>query len=234
MSITVQKLNESFSIIDADSETMIAINEFLKVERPDAYFDPLVKSGFKSPYDYFTSVQHGKLLVMNGHLSLLGAYGIQPDSKITDFIETDIDDYLVEVKKILPYPPYDYQEFAFKDALLRTGGLCKSCTSSGKSFIISLLIEFFRRKGKKGLLLVPNINLLTQFKADIKDYNLIDLWEDTHVIGGGETDRHFDNALTISTWQSLQEGVTSKILTEHEVKNSVKILPTKNTRFKNP
>jgi superfamily II DNA or RNA helicase len=60
-----------------------------------------------------------------------------------------------------------------------------------------------KQKGKKGLLLVPNINLLTQFKNDIKDYNLLELYEDTHIIGGGSTDKHFNCSLTISTWQSM-------------------------------
>ena len=76
-------------------------------------------------------------------------------------------------------------------------------TGSGKSLTISLIVEFMRRKGKKGLLLVPNINLLTQFKNDISDYNLTELFEDTHVIGGGSTDKHFNCSLTISTWQSM-------------------------------
>lgn len=77
--------------------------------------------------------------------------------------------------------------------------------NSGKSLTIALMAEFFRQNNMKGILLVPNINLLTQFKNDIKDYNLIDLYEDTHVIGGGQTERHFNNSLTISTWQSLQD-----------------------------
>jgi len=76
-------------------------------------------------------------------------------------------------------------------------------TGSGKSLTIALIADFFRTKNKKGLLLVPNINLLEQFKNDIKDYNLVDLYNNTHIIGGGENKKHFDKPLTISTWQSL-------------------------------
>ena len=68
----VIKLNESYSIIDDKPEKLQEIFNFLRVLRPGAYFDPMVKSGFKSPYDYYASIQNKKLLVMNGHLSLLG------------------------------------------------------------------------------------------------------------------------------------------------------------------
>ena len=83
--------------------------------------------------------------------------------------------------------------------------------NSGKSVIISLMVEFYRQKGLRGLLLVPNINLLTQFHSDIESYNLTELHEDTMLIGGGQTERSFDKSLTISTWQSLQEKYTKDL-----------------------
>lgn len=201
--MNVQKLNESYSVIDADPNTLKNMFEFLKVERPGAYFDHLVKAGFKSPFEHFSRIQEKKLLVYNGHLSLLGNFGVSPEELETDFDAADIDAFLKDVKTILPFPPYDYQERAFKESLLNVKQINKMCTGSGKSMTISLIAEWFRREGKRGLLLVPNINLLTQFKNDIKDYNLIDLYEDTHTIGGGENNRHFDKSLTISTWQSM-------------------------------
>lgn len=198
------KLNESYSVIDADSATLIKLNDFLRVERAGAYFDPLVKSGFKSPYDYFGSVQNGKLLVLNGHIELLKIFNVQQLQQQSDFNIEELNDFLKDVIPMLPFSPHDFQEKAFIESLLNVKQINRCCTSSGKSLIISLIAEFFRRKGKKGLLLVPNINLLSQFKSDIQSYNLNDLYEDTHVIGGGQTVKHFNNALTISTWQSLQ------------------------------
>ena len=204
----VHKLNESFSVIDAPLEKLKEIYDFLKVERPGAFFEPAVQSGFKSPFDYFTSIQDKKLLIMNGHLQLLSSFGISPEKNDSVFTTNEIDDFLKDVKKILPFQPYDFQETAFKESLLNSKQINRMCTGSGKSMTISLIAEFFRRKGKKGLLLVPNINLLTQFKSDIKEYNLIELYEDTHTIGGGNTERHFDCSLTISTWQSMMSFKT--------------------------
>lgn len=199
----VHKLNESYSIVDADPQTIKNMFEYLRVERPGAWFEPAVKAGFKSPYEYFGSIQDKKLLVMNGHLQLLQSFGVSPEDKICDYSISIIDQFLKNVKDKLPFPPYDYQEVAFKEAILNVKQINKMCTGSGKSMTISLIAEFFRQQGKKGLLLVPNINLLTQFKNDIKDYNLIELYEDTHTIGGGNSDRHFNCSLTISTWQSM-------------------------------
>lgn len=205
--IKLIKLNESYSCIDADSATLIKLNDFLKIERPGAYFDPLVKSGFKSPYDYFGSVQNGKLLVLNGHIQLLKTFGVEQIQIESDFTLDELNLFLNDIKKQLPFVPHDFQEKAFIESILNSKQINKMCTSSGKSLTISLIADFFRRQNKKGLLLVPNINLLTQFKDDIKDYNLIDLYNDTHVIGGGQTIKHFNKALTISTWQSLANWV---------------------------
>jgi len=203
--IEVIKLNESYSVIDADKKSIKDMFEFLRVERPGAWFEPMVKAGFKSPYEYFGSIQQEKLLVMNGHLQLLKSFGI--DNNIVrltpEYSHEELDEFTNEVFKVLPFKPYDYQLKAFYDSIIEHKQINRMCTGSGKSLTISLIAEFMRRQGKKGLLLVPNINLLTQFKNDIKDYNLIELYDDTHTIGGGQTDKHFNCSLTISTWQSM-------------------------------
>lgn len=197
------KLNESFSVLDGNPQQIKEMFEYLKVERPGAWFEPAVKAGYKSPYQYFGSIQDKKLLVMNGHLQMLKQFGAEVEELKTEYREAYIDEYLEDVKKTLPFPPYDFQEKAFKESIMNVKQINKMCTGSGKSMTISLIAEFMRRQGKRGLLLVPNINLLTQFKSDIKSYNLDELHDDTHTIGGGNSDRHFNCTLTISTWQSM-------------------------------
>lgn len=201
--IEVIKLNESFSVIDGNLEELKKINDFLKVEIPGAYFDTMVQKGFKSPYKYFAIIQNKKLLVLNGHLELLQKFGISKESLISDFDDSDLDNFLDSLN--LPFEPYDFQIKSFKESILNVKQINRLATSSGKSLIISLIAEFFRQHNMKGLLLVPNINLLSQFHNDLKDYNLNNLYESVHIIGGGSTDRHFKCPLTISTWQSLLE-----------------------------
>ena len=199
----LSKIDESYSVIEGTPQELKNIYEFLKVERPGAYFDAMVKRGFKSPYDHFSVPQDGKLYVMNGHADLLSSFGFSPAPRSTEFSSEHITEHFNIIKEKFPFPPYDFQVTAAYESLLYGKQINRMCTGSGKSLTISLIAEFMRLNNKKGLLLVPNINLLTQFKNDIKDYNLIDLYNDTHVIGGGNTDKHFNCTLTISTWQSL-------------------------------
>jgi len=203
--LKIHRLNESYTAIEGTPEQLIQINDFLKVERPDAWFDQEVQRGQKSPFDYFASAQNGMLLVQNGHIELLSIFGVKTEPLVSDYTNQDIDEFLEKIRPELPFAPHDFQEKAFRESILNVKQVNKMCTSSGKSMTISLLAEFFRLKGKKGLILVPNINLLTQFKSDIKEYNLETLYENTHVIGGGQSIRHFNKPLTISTWQSLSD-----------------------------
>lgn len=192
----VTKLNESFSKLEDCN--IDEIYNFLKCERADAYFDPLVKRGFKSPYDFFSKKDGNSLIVMNGHLPLLKRFDV--DYKTKGFDESELDLYLKSIK--LPFTPHDFQIKAFKETLMKSVMLARMCTSSGKSLTISLICDFLTKKGLKGLLLVPNINLLTQFKNDIKSYLLDDLYNSTDTLGGNsKTD--FTSKLLISTWQSL-------------------------------
>jgi superfamily II DNA or RNA helicase len=79
-----------------------------------------------------------------------------------------------------------------------------SCTGSGKSAVISIISGFLINKQKKGLILVPSINLVSQIHNDMLDYGLNELYDNTHLIGGEYTEKHFDKPLTVSTWQSVR------------------------------
>ena len=196
--IQVQKLNESFSKITGTESDLRKIADRLKVEEPGAYFNPLVQRGFKSPFVYFTKRVNDSLIVYNGHLNLIG----QKEELKSDYSLEQIKDYLKNNLDKLPFKPYDYQLKCFIESILNVKHINLCCTGSGKSCIIALLADFFRVHGKRVLLLVPNINLLTQFKADIDSYNLKELSENTEILGAGnKTD--FKSSVLISTWQSM-------------------------------
>lgn len=196
----LKKLNESYSIIEGEKEELEKIADFLKVEKPNAHFDRLIKLGFKSKYHYFTSLQDDKLIIYNGHVFLLKDF--EPQKETTNISDKEIEDFIESVN--LPFKPYDYQIRNIKLALQNKKMLFKSATSSGKSLSISLILEFFRRTKKRGILIVPNINLLTQFKSDIDSYGLKELSEETLLLGNGH-ESDFSTCLTITTWQSLMK-----------------------------
>ena len=325
----IEKLNESFSQITGTESELQYIANRLKVEEPGAFFNPLVKRGFKSPFIYFTKKFNNSLIVYNGHLRLIG----HPEVLKSDFTLNEIKEYLQSVIPILPFKPYDYQLRCFIESILNVKHinlLCTGCLdpeteievevegcseiltyreihklidkgiklkvktpdgyeyitdkfvkkdsgykityndktsticaqthnmqfngklksaveiqigdvddysgkivvskekipeqefydfeisnqnglyiqngiihhNSGKSMVIALLLDFFLKHNKRCLLLVPNINLLEQFKSDIQSYNLKDLYDNLDTLGGG-TKTDFKSKVLISTWQSM-------------------------------
>jgi superfamily II DNA or RNA helicase len=203
----VQQINESYSLIDAEPRAIKDMFEYLKVERPGAYFDPLVKAGFKSAYEHFAAIDNKKLFVMNGHLGLLSQFGVQANVIESEFSEAQIDKTFSSIIEQMPFTPYDYQIKCAKECLLKPKQLALAATGSGKSCIIFLIIMFLLEHKKSGAIIVPNTNLLEQLKCDFVDYivnpagkqNLLNLID----VHGGGNKSSFDKPLVISTWQTL-------------------------------
>lgn len=206
--LKLEKLNESYYEISGDTDILNQIFNFLKVRREGAEFDPLVKRGFRSPFDFFCKKTKTSILVFAGHLALLKNSKFQqylniPDSPPVE-LPNGVDEYIENIKSKLGFSPYDFQIRMFKDCISQKKLICKAATGSGKSLTISMICDWFREHGLKGVLLVPNINLLTQFKSDIQSYHLDDLYNATETLGGGTT-ASFNKPLLISTWQSLSQ-----------------------------
>ena len=171
----------------------------LKVKTPDGYeyiTDKFVKkdSGYKITYNDETSTICAQTHNMQFNGKLKSAVEIQIG---------DVDDYsgkvVISKEKIPEQEFYDF-EISNQNGLYIQNGIIHH--NSGKSCIIALLADFFRVHGKRVLLLVPNINLLEQFKSDIQSYNLKDLYDNLDTLGGG-TKTDFKSKVLISTWQSM-------------------------------
>ena len=186
----IVKLDSSYSIVRGYETKQL--RERWRAQIKGAFFDPLVKRGFKSPWTYYTAIVDNGLKVMNGHLLVDGLVPQEP----VKFDQSASEDLKP------PFKPYDFQMQALKTCLTNTRCLIKMCTGSGKSLVIAMLAHILVRSGYKGLLLVPNINLLEQFKSDIKSYNLEFLYNNLELLGGGSRPT-YTKPLLISTWQSL-------------------------------
>lgn len=122
------KIDESYTLIKGNPQTLKGISDFLKVERPGAFFEPAVKSGFKSPYHYFTKLIKDDLLVLNGHLNLLGNWGIKGYDSKSEFTNEDFDEFYSTIKKTFPFEPYDYQVKAAKESIVTGKQINLACT----------------------------------------------------------------------------------------------------------
>ena len=104
----------------------------------------------------------------------------------------------------LPFMPREYQYDAIVTALNRSNAILLSPTGSGKSFIMYLIMEYFRTylndTEQKVLIIVPTTSLVEQLTSDFKDYGM-DITQ-VHKIYSGK-DKNTDKGVIISTWQSI-------------------------------
>lgn len=223
--VRIKTLNSSFvqlnfNEMEASQNALKTLKQTLQVERAGWRYDYMVKIGRKSKYDVFYQEYGENTLVLDS-----GLLDLPPVQEILQLKEPEtsdnpeqvmIDEYLEDILEsdILPFAPYAYQIEACRKALNKKRKLSLMCTGSGKSLTISLCLEYFRRKGLKGVLVVPNINLLTQFANDIKSYNLNELHSSIITFGGGskklkqlkESNQVLQAGdLVITTWQSLSK-----------------------------
>lgn len=223
--VKIKTLNSSFvqlnfNALKTSQNALKTLKQTLQVERAGWQYDYMVKIGRKSKYDVFYQEYGENTLVLDS-----GLLDLPPVQEILQLKESEIEDnpervmideYLEDILEsdILPFAPYAYQIEACRKALNKKRKLSLMCTGSGKSLTISLCLEYFRRKGLKGVLVVPNINLLTQFANDIKSYNLTELHSNIITFGGGSKKlkqlKESNQALkagdlVITTWQSLSK-----------------------------
>ena len=195
------RINDSYTRVSGAEYELNHVINTLRVYTPGAKFDPLVKMGLKSPYTSFVMRDGKDLIILKGHEHMIKHLTtVYPES--SEYALKTITGYLSEVIPSLPFKPYDYQVRCFIKCISEVKKIALCCTGSGKSLVIALIADFFRSMGKRTLILVPNINLLTQFASDIKSYNLTKLANDMTILGDGQTP-DLSKSLLISTWQSL-------------------------------
>jgi superfamily II DNA or RNA helicase len=96
---------------------------------------------------------------------------------VKDFCQDFFKNHKIKDKKTgqwIPFMPYDYQiETAFK-ILKNRYCMAEVATSGGKSLVISIIIFYILQNvdsDAKFLIIVPSINLVTQFYENIMEYN---------------------------------------------------------------
>jgi len=133
-------------------------------------------------------------------------YNLEIDSNV---ISTDILS-VVEAESFiktlnLPYEIRDYQLKSFIHAIRNRRILLLSPTASGKSLILYLVVRYLQElRLNKGLLIVSTTSLVEQMFSDFKSYGY-DSDRYCHRQYSGK-DKHTNNFLTITTWQSIYKN----------------------------
>lgn len=105
----------------------------------------------------------------------------------------------------LPFMPREYQYDAILTALERHNAILLSPTGSGKSFVMYLMMQYWRTflndNKQKVLIIVPTTSLVEQLTSDFSDYGM-DVERGIHKIYSGK-DKVTNKKIIISTWQSI-------------------------------
>ena len=208
--VKIEKINNIYAQIDADDGILQEMSDFFTFSTPGYQFSPAFKS---KHWD-------GKIRLLNLktkqiYVGLIGY--VKKFCKDNDYtfevLDEDKEVYPVDTKNLanalsLPLEARDYQLLASSVGLTRKRTVLVSPTASGKSLIIYMMIRHLLNTGKKrGLLIVPTINLVTQMHSDFKSYSNNNGWDVEKYcqkIYGGES-KIPDTDLIISTWQSIYD-----------------------------
>ena len=116
---------------------------------------------------------------VSGHrqATLAIQHALRQLNKDIEVLDEDKEVFPIDTKNLslalsLPMDPRDYQYLASSVGLTKKRTVLVSPTASGKSLIIYMMIRHLLNTGKKrGLLIVPTINLVTQMHSDFKNYS---------------------------------------------------------------
>lgn len=211
--VHLQFVNNVHCRLICDPGTLMEISDHLTYFKKNYKFDPKYKA----------RIWDGKIRLVNRLTRLVYAGLAKRIKKFCD--ERDytfsFDDEFaydnVSVKEVqdfiasLNLPDWleirDYQVDAIVKCLRSRRRTLLSPTSSGKSFIIYVINEWYRRKfGTKSLIIVPTIGLVKQMQSDFESYGYTGTFN-TSVDGLNKTNDHQLDT-TITTWQSLDNGKT--------------------------
>jgi len=208
--IKLDKYNEIFSIIDTDTYTKNKLVRLFHIEEPNYYFNPRYKMGF---WDGRRDLYSGGRFIYNGLIPFVHKFAKMNNIEIVDNTEyntystTDNFEETFE-HLVLPFPPRDYQKNAAKDCARLKKCVVSSPTSSGKSFIIYMLVRYMlehKRAKTKLCIIVPSKVLVKQMYDDFADYSKNDEWnvEEHCARISGDYVKDFDKEVIITTYQSL-------------------------------
>jgi len=212
--IVINKKDDVFIKVDCETDIAHELSDFFTFKVPGAHFMPAYKSrawdGKIRLFNVFGGELYGGLqhyvIEFANRRNLTVEY---PECNNTISLE-DIKSFSTELNPCAndtPITPYDYQIRAVHHAINKDRALLLSPTSSGKSFMIYSLIQYYRNTSdRKILIIVPTTSLVEQMYKDFADYSseLDPSFADDncHMIYSGK-DHKTDKQIIITTWQSI-------------------------------
>jgi superfamily II DNA or RNA helicase len=208
--VKIVKINNTYGhVICDDYGTMESLYKRFSVPVDNYWFMPKYKAGVWDGKIHFVS-DTGRFY--NGLLSKIlkffgDEYNIELDEEYKraypdiNELKKDFIEYTDRTLTVLD--PYVYQWRGALKSLYHGRAICEHGTGSGKSYTITMIVNYLLYKNPKHkvIILVPKLDLIEQFYEDMIKYGI-----DSSLIGkfcGHQKDTK--QTIIVSTWQSIHE-----------------------------
>jgi superfamily II DNA or RNA helicase len=210
-SLHVTKLNEVYIKVDCERNIAQEVSDFFTFFVPGYQFMKPFKDrlwdGKIRLFDLRKNVLFYGLLPYLQKFCDERKYKIQVDSNVgltENFSLIEAEKFIENLNLPKQLEKRDYQVSSFVHAVRNKRVLLLSPTSSGKSFILYLILRYIQQDHKKGLLIVPRTSLAEQMYSDFASYGY-DSEKYCHRQYAGK-EKTTDKFLTITTWQSIYKN----------------------------
>ena len=204
--VNIERVNEVYIRVRTESGIKMELSKHFEFEVPGAKFSPAYRNkiwdGKIRLFSAMTGMIYAGLLPHIVKFCATRDYECEVDAQLKpDESVQDTAGYDLAKEFDAIYEPRDYQNNAIVHALKNNRSLLLSPTASGKSLIIYLLSRFHAEQGRRVLIVVPTISLVTQMATDFVEYNKNRPLNIHKIMGGVE--KNIDAEYTITTWQSV-------------------------------
>ena len=210
-SLYVTKLNEVYIKVDCERNIAQEVSDFFTFFVPGYQFMKPFKDrlwdGKIRLFDLRKNVLFYGLLPYLQKFCDERKYKLQVDSNVgltENFSLIEAEKFIENLNLPKQLEKRDYQVSSFVHAVRNKRVLLLSPTSSGKSFILYLILRYIQQDHKKGLLIVPRTSLAEQMYSDFASYGY-DSEKYCHRQYAGK-EKTTDKFLTITTWQSIYKN----------------------------
>ena len=199
--IQIEKYNETFNKILCEPGIAKELSDFFTFDVPNAKFSPIYKNkiwdGKIRLYNIFNHLLYAGLNPYVEEFCKQCYYNLEylDDFSDDEFSVKEARDFINSIN--CPLKARDYQLESFIHAIRHRRALFLSPTSSGKTFIIYLIVRYYL---KKTLIIVPTTSLVYQIASDFKDYGLPEEYVAKITAG---VDKNICSPVIVTTWQSV-------------------------------
>ena len=204
--VNIERVNDVYIRVRTESGIKMELSKHFEFEVPGAKFSPAYRNkvwdGRIRLFNAMTGMIYSGLLPHIVKFCATRDYECEVDAQLKpDEAVQDTAGYDLAKEFDTIYEPRDYQNNAIVHALKNNRSLLLSPTASGKSLIIYLLSRFHAEQGRRVLIVVPTISLVTQMATDFVEYNKNRPLNIHKIMRGVE--KNIDAEYTITTWQSV-------------------------------